>query len=110
MMIRMSRAGRKRLMLGAIQKHDKRYPTGALPTAKVAHAAGLMSSSNVVSMLNELAQDGLIQEVQIEPSYDCGYTVRAWKLAKWYNEPLPDRFIEIGGVKVNWNTGEVVNA
>ena len=107
-MIRMSRAGCKSLMLKVLAAHDKRHRNGALTTAKLAHGAGLMSSSNVVAMLKELEMDGLIFEVQIEPSYQCGYTVRAWAMEHWSNKPLPDRFITIGKVSVNWNTGEVV--
>lgn len=105
----MSRAGRKELMMKAIIAHDRKRPTGSLVTAKVAHAAGLKSSTEVVKMLRELAKDDLVVEVYIEPSYGCGYRVRAWKLARWSNQPLPDRFITIGGVAVNWSTGEVVD-
>lgn len=109
-MIRMSRVGRKRLLLKAIHDHDKRHHNGALTTPQAAHAAGLISSSNVVAMLRELADAELIFECQIEPAYQCGYTVRAWCVARWVNQTLPDRFITIGGVQVNWNTGEVQNA
>jgi len=106
-MIRMSRAGRKRLLLKAIVEHDKRYHNGALTTAQAAHQAGLMSSTNVVNMLRELADAQEIVECYIGPSYQCGYTIRAWRVARWVNQPPPDRFINIGGVSVNWNTGEV---
>jgi len=104
--MRMSRAGRKELMLKAICRHDKRHPRGSLQTAKVAHAAGLMSSTEVVKMLRELAEDGLIIETYIEPSYQCGYTIRAWQLARHETMPLPSKFITINGVMFNRNTGE----
>jgi len=107
-MIRMSRVGRKRLLLKAIQDHDKRHHNGALTTPQAAHAAGLISSSNVLSMLRELEESGHIFECQVLPTYQSKYTVRAWRVARWFNQPLPDRFIRIGGVQVNWNTGKVV--
>lgn len=106
-MIRVSRAGRKAQFLTLIMAYDRKHPDGCLTTAQFARKVGLKSSSNIVSMLHEMAKSDRLIEVQIEPSCGCGYTIRAWKLAKWYNEPLPDRFIEIGGVKVNWSTGEV---
>jgi hypothetical protein len=98
------------MMARAMAAHDRKHMDGCLTTAQLAHAAGLKSSSKVVAMLKELEASKYIIEVNIEPRYGCGYTVRAWKLAKWYNEPLPDRFIVIGGVQVNWSTGEVKDA
>jgi len=95
--MKMSRAGRKSLMLSALCHHDKRYPRGCLTTAKLAHAAGLMSSTEVVKMLREMAKTDLIREVQIEPRYQCGYTVRAWQLVRWEQKPLPDHEILING-------------
>lgn len=106
--MRMKRAGRKRLMLQAIQRHDKRYPRGSLVTAKVAHAAGLISSSEVVKMLRELAAEGLVIETQIEPTYQCGYTLRAWRLAHHEQMPLPSKFITINGIMLNRETGEEI--
>lgn len=102
-MIRMSRAGRKALMLKAIKRHCAKYRGGYLPTAKVAHAAGLVSSTEVVKMLKELEADGLVKEAQIEPHYACGYTVRAWTLAVWEQIPLPERYIKINGI--NYRVG-----
>jgi len=99
-MIRMSRAGRKRLMLKAIEQHCKRFKGGYLPTSKVAHRAGLMSSTNVKNMLKEMESEGLIKSAQIEPFYDCGYTVVGWTLAQYEQMPLPERYIKINGV--NW--------
>ena len=107
-MIRMSRAGRKALMLGALQKHDRRYKGGCLTTAQLAHSAGLMSSTNVVNMLLELVADDKVREVQIEPTYGAGYTVRAWQIAQLKQMPLPDEYIVINGMKLNKSTGEVV--
>lgn len=99
-MIRMSRAGRKALMLGALQKHDRRYKGGCLTTAQLAHNAGLMSSTNVVNMLRELVAEDKIREVQTEPTYGAGYTVRAWQMVTWKQMSLPDRYILINGEKV----------
>ncbi len=107
-MVRMSRAGRKSMMLKAVMAHDRKHPSGCLATATLAHAAGLKSSSDVVKMLREMESQSRIIEVQFEPKHGCGYTVRGWALARWVNEPLPDRFIVIGNVRVNWATGEVV--
>lgn len=107
-MIRVSRVGRKAMMLKVLMAWDRKHPDGALTTAKLAHAVGLKSSSNVVAMLREMARDERVIEVQIAPTYNGKCCVRAWSLAKWYNEPLPDRFITIGGVNVNWSTGEVI--
>lgn len=101
-MIRMSRAGRKSLMCKAINAHDKRKKGGALTTPQMAHAAGLVSSTNVLSMLKEMEREGLIFEVQIEPTYQCGYTVRAWCVACWANLPLPPRFIKIAHKGHEW--------
>jgi len=97
-MIRMSRVGRKRLMLKAIQAHCKRWKGGYLPTAKVAHSAGLMSSTNVKNMLRELEKEGLICGAQIEPYYGCGYTIQGWTLAVYEQMELPARYIKINGV------------
>jgi hypothetical protein len=107
-MIRMSRAGRKALMLAALCRHDKRYPKGCMTTAKLAHAAGLMSSTEVVKMLREMASTDIVREVQIEPSYQCGYTVRAWQLVRWEQSSLPNDHIVINGTKYNRETMEVV--
>lgn len=96
-MIRMSRAGRKKLMLGAIEKYCKRYRGGYLATSKIAHAAGLMSSTNVKNMLREMERDGLIVGHQFEPFYDCGYTVQGWTLAVYSQMELPARYIKING-------------
>ena len=97
-MIRMSRAGRKELMLGALRRYCQRWKGGYMPTAKLAHAAGLMSSTNVKNMLREMESDGLIVGHQIEPFYDCGYTVQGWTLAVYKQVELPDRYIKINGV------------
>lgn len=98
-MIRMSRAGRKDLMLRALAAYNRKHKGGCLKTADLAHAAGLMSSSNVVKMLRELEQDGKVTEVSIEPYYNCGYTVRAWQLAQYKQMELPERYIVINGEK-----------
>ena len=108
-MIRMSRAGRKALMLGALQKHDRKFKRGCLVTAKLAHAAGLMSSTEVVKMLREMVAEGLINEVQIEPSYSCGYTVRAWQMARWEQTELPNQYITINGKSYRRDNGEEVS-
>lgn len=108
-MIRMSRAGRKRLMLKALERFWMKNPTGFLPTPAVAHAAGLMSSTNVVNMLHELENDDLIVGRQIEPKAGCGYTVQAWSIARWEQKALPDdRYIMINGQYYNLR-GEMIN-
>ena len=107
-MIRMSRVGRKALMFGALQHHNYRYPKGALTTAKLAHHAGLISSTNVLNMLRELAAEGKIVECAIEPSYQCGYTVRAWRMPFYKQIPLPDNTITINGTKYNRDAMEAV--
>jgi Mn-dependent DtxR family transcriptional regulator len=99
-MIRMSRVGRKALMLKAINAHCKKYRGGFLPTPKVAHRAGLVSSTEVRKMLREMQDDGLIKSAQIEPYYGCEYTVEGWTLAIYEQVPLPERYIKINGV--NW--------
>jgi len=106
--MRMSRAGRKELMYRALVRHDKRYPRAALPTAKLAHAAGLISSTEVVKMLRELVADGKVIECQTEPTYQCGYTVRAWALARMQQVALPDRVIVINRKSFFYETGEQV--
>ena len=107
-MIRMSRAGRKALMFKALMAHDRKYKGGALTTAQLAHMAGLMSSSNVVAMLREMEKFGRVREVQIEPTYQCGYTVRAWTIVREEQMPLSDEYIVINGVKWNKRTGAEV--
>ena len=106
-MVRMSRAGRKAMMFKALLAHDRKHRGGALTTAQLAHAAGLKSSTNVVNMLKEQEAFGRIKEVHIQPTYDCGYTVRAWAIADHEQLPLPDRFIVINGIRWNLNTNEV---
>jgi len=96
-MIRMSRAGRKALMLKALQRHCKAFRGGYLTTPKLAHAAGLMSSTNVVNMLREMEKDGLIVGEMIEPFYDCGYVQQGWTLAVYKQMTLPERYILING-------------
>lgn len=103
----MNRAGRKKLMYQALLRHDTQHPKGCLVTAKVAHAAGLKSSTAVVNMLREMEAEGLIVERTIQPFYECGYFVRAWQIAHYEQVPLPREFIIINGVKCNY-AGEVI--
>jgi len=105
----MNRAGRKELMLRALARHDRLYPTGCLTSSQLAHCAGLKSSSEVVKMLRELAADDRITEVLIEPYYACGYTVRAWQMAKFHQVSLPDEYIIINGKNYRRDSGEEVS-
>lgn len=107
-MLKMSRVGRKALMFKAIMAHDRKHKGGALTTPQMAHAAGLMSSSNVLSMLRELEQSYVISEVQIEPTYQCGYTVRAWRITEVIQMPLPERYIKITSGRSNNRIEEMV--
>lgn len=107
-MIRVSRAGRKNMMLKVLKAHNAKWKNGAMTTAQVAHAVGLKSSTNVVKMLREMADDELIIEVLIEPYFYCGYTVRAWQLATWEQISLPDRTITINGITFSYETGAEV--
>lgn len=106
-MVKMSRAGRKALMLKALCYHDKRFKGGCLSTAKLAHAAGLKASTEVVKMLKEMAVTDIVREVQIEPHYQCGYTVRSWQLVRWEQSCLPPHEIVINGVKSVLDHSEV---
>lgn len=106
--MRMSRAGRKELMLKALQRHERKFRRGCLITSKLAHAAGLKSSTEVVKMLREMAENGLITEVQIELTYGAGYTQRAWQLARWEQQHLPDIYIVINGKQYRRDNGEEI--
>lgn len=98
MMIKMSRAGRKAMMFKAMMAHDRKHPDGCLTTSQLAKGAGLKSGTNVVRMLKEMEDFNRVVEVEIEPKYGCGYTVRAWKLAKVEQMELPEGTIVINGV------------
>lgn len=102
-MERMSRVGRKSLMLAALCRFDKKHPNGCMTTAKLARAAGLVMSTNVTNMLREMAKTELVKEVYVEPYYQCGYTVRAWQLVRWENLPLPSHDIIINGERYELN-------
>jgi len=104
----MNRAGRKGLMFKALSRHDRLYPTGCLTTAQLAHAAGLKASTDVVKMLRELAANEMVNELQIEPHYACGYTVRAWQMAKVHQMCLPEEYIIINGKNYRRDSGEEV--
>jgi len=107
-MVRMSRAGRKEMMYKAIAAHDRKHENGYLPVAKIAHAAGLKSSSEVRKMLYEMVEDGLIVDWMIEPYFEARYFVLGFALAKYEQTTYLDAgTIMINGVSYNRN-GELL--
>jgi len=95
----MDRAGRKKQIIRVVKEWDNRKRGATMNMGMIGHRIGLRPSSHLRGILDEMVKSGDLCEVSTEPNRH-GQTFRAWRLQRWEQMPLPERYILINGVSV----------
>jgi len=103
----MSRAERRKQIERVFADYDRKYKGHTMNMGMVGRKIGLVPSTHLKGILNEMADDDILQELSTAPNR-YGQTFRAWRYLRTEQMELPDEYINICGVWMNKNTGEEV--